>query len=282
MSKITAHPQQPLAENPAAFDDPMDLLRRHGIPVLVGVAVAVVVALGITFYKSRAASAERDALLLLASARTLDDLERVTSDFGSTAAAPLAMLKVAHANYASGNYPLAQQKYEALAAQYPKHVMAPAAELGRLHSVEAQGRVAEALTGFEQFAAQHADHFLLPQAVFGQARCLAELGKLTAARVVYEQFMATHPDSAWLRATDEMLDEVNRKIAKGLDGVVPTPAAITTAAAPFIPFESLAAPAQSAVAPSDAPSATPAAPADVAVPEVAVPPAADAQPAPQD
>lgn len=233
MSDVVAQPEVRPIED---LEDASDFLKRHGMSVIVGVAAGLILVLGVVFFRARAADARRDAMMMLTNANTFDDLERVVSDRGSTPAAPLALLKLGQAHYAAGNYALAMEKYDTFRVMFAKHEMAPAAELGRLHAMEALGRTSEALAGFQAFAARQPDYFLAPQATFGAGRCLEQLGRPTEARVVYEQFIAAYPASPWVRRADEMLEQVNRRIARG-ETVAPPPFAESPAAsdatAPF-------------------------------------------------
>ncbi|MCE9616642.1 MAG: tetratricopeptide repeat protein [Lentisphaerae bacterium] len=247
MSTIATGAEAPQPGLPHELHEPLEIIKQYAMPVAVGVGIALVAVLGISFYRGQKANAQRDALMLLSSARSLDDLERVVSDYGNSPAAPLALLKIAHGYFSSGNYALAKDKYDAFTARFPQHEFAAAALLGVWQCAEAQGRTQDALAGFREFAAANPEHFLTAQAVLGQGRCLQQLGKLTEARVVLEQYVAAHPEDAWNSSLEDLLATVNRSIAKGLDGIVPTePATVNAAAtdsAPSFALPPLAAPA---------------------------------------
>ncbi len=234
---VTQHPTAKLVL-PSELHEPLEILKRYGIPLAAGVGLALVVVLGFTFYKNRAESSRRDALLLMASAKSFDELERVVSDYQGTPAAPLALLKIAHAYYSAGNYTLARDKYDTFTTQYATHEMAPVAELGSLHCAEAQGKIDETMRGFENFASRHPGNFLTPQAIIGQARCLEQAGRLTQARILYEQFLAANPNSAWTRRVEDLLAMVNKDIAAGRDGVarLQAPVAAPKSADAFAPL----------------------------------------------
>ncbi|MDA0577151.1 MAG: tetratricopeptide repeat protein [Verrucomicrobia bacterium] len=230
MSASTPTPNSPIVGMPEDLHDPVQKLKRIGIPLVAGAGLALLVVLGLLYARSRADASRHDALMLMSSAQSFDELERVVSDFGKTPAAPLALLKIAHAYFNAGDYTLASKKYATFTATYATHAFAPVAELGTVHCVEAQGQFDAALRGFEDFAAKLPTHFLFAQATLGQARCLEQLGRLTQARIVYEQFLASHPQSPWTPHVEQLLRTVNQGIKDGRDGVArvqaPAPAKV--------------------------------------------------------
>jgi tetratricopeptide (TPR) repeat protein len=218
---------------PSELHEAWDAIQHYALPVLVAVGVAIALALGIVLFRNRAESGQQDAMALLTSARSFDDLDRVVSDYESSSAAPLALLKLGQAHYASGNYTMATEKYDAFIARHATHPLATAAEIGKLQCLEAQGRLQEALAGYQSFASSHAGHFLYGEAIFGQGRCLEQLGRFTDARVLYEQFITANPESAWLERAEDVLAQVNAIIARG--GPV-VPLALPAAAPAMTPF----------------------------------------------
>jgi TolA-binding protein len=229
---------RPAAEAHAAqsheVTEALALLKRHGVPVAIGVGAALAIALVAMFVRGRIDASRRDAAMLFASSRSLGDLERVVNDYGSSPSAPLALLRLAQAQFDTENYTAAAQSYDRFLASFGEHPMAAAAELGKVHTLEAQGRIEEALAGFNDFAARHPDHFLTPQAILGKGRCLELLGRITEARITYESFIADSPPSGWTRRADERLED----LARGVTASLSAPATQTALpAGPFIPVE---------------------------------------------
>jgi hypothetical protein len=210
------------AEHPEELEHFKEMVTRHGASIAIGAGVVLIAVVVVLFIRGRGESSERDALALLASARTITDLEAVANNYSGTPTAPLAILRLAKGYYDSGNFGLAVQKYDSFASQYAEHPFAPAAVLGKTHCIEAQGRLQEALGQYRDFVSREPEHFLMSQAVFGEGRCLESLWKLEDARIVYETFMAENPDSPWLARVEDMLAAVNRKIARGDTAPAPT------------------------------------------------------------
>ncbi|MDA0990444.1 MAG: tetratricopeptide repeat protein, partial [Verrucomicrobia bacterium] len=149
---MTDKPVATIAQSVPELEDLKENLLRHGLPLGIGISLAVCIAVGVLFVRGRTSSAEADAQRILSSARAMPDLEQVVNNYPKTAAAPLALLKLARANYDTGNYQLALQQYDTFAATYAEHPFLAASELGRAHCLEAQGRIQDALTQYTSFA----------------------------------------------------------------------------------------------------------------------------------
>lgn len=211
-------PQEQVEVEPDELHALRDFLRQHGLRLAIGAGVAVLIVLAVSIYRGRADAARQQAMQMLMSARTLQDLQVLIDEHPGAAAAPLALLKSAKLYYDSGDYDTSLNKYDAFTETYGDHEMADAARMGRLHCLEARYQLDEALAGYEAFAAENAGHFLESQAHFGRARCLQELGRLEEARTVYEDFMAANPDSGWLQRAEERLRVLTDKIEAARDG----------------------------------------------------------------
>jgi len=212
-----------------------ELWEKHGVPVLVGAGIAVIALLGFMLYRAHTQSARDAATMHITSARTVDDLRGLITRCPSAPVASLAALKIAKAYFDSGHYEQALQEYETIKTRYSHDSFAiEAAELGRAHCLEARGKIQEALEIFGRFASEHPVHFLTAQAIFGQGRCLEALGRLDEARTLYEDFIATRPDSPWKGRAMELLEVLNRRLAKNKAGdAARSPAApVVTNAAP--------------------------------------------------
>jgi len=215
-------PEQPAAQPRPAQSDELHLLknliREYGPSVGVAVAVVLVAAIGIGIYRSQTRSSREQAAMMLANARSAQELETVAAQHASTPTAPLALLKLARAYFEGGNYDLALAKYDEFKRQHATHPLALAADVGRLHCQEAKGLTQEAMQGFAAFVKEHPKHFLAPQAIFGQARCLEALGKPDEAKAIYEDFIAANPKSGWVPRAEELLEQVKRTMKKSGGG----------------------------------------------------------------
>ena len=223
-------------------------MNEYGRPVLLGVALAAAVYLGLTYYRHKQTRAEEDAAQMLQSGRP-EQLKAVVAQFSKTSSGPVALLKLAREDYVAGQCEAAKAKYADFCVRYPEHMLRAAAELHQSECLEAMNRIAEAQQGFEAFLATHKDQVLAPLAIFGKARCLEAERKFDEAKAVYDDFIVAHPDSAWNRAAEtaiKALAQKKRAVAAGEVHITlpPTaPAAISATPVVVAPAPSPAAPA---------------------------------------
>jgi tetratricopeptide (TPR) repeat protein len=189
-------------------------LQTHGLPVAIGVCLAVAVILALIYRQNSAETEKAEALTKLYNAKSLQDITYIVDHQASTPAAPLALLKMAKLQFDSGNYDLAISKYNDFKTKYPKHEFVEAAEIGRIHCIEARRQYEEAAAAFGSFVAKNPKHFLAPEAMFGQARCLDQLGRYKEAKALYEDFITANQNSGWLLRAKELLDAVSKKASE--------------------------------------------------------------------
>ena len=192
-----------------------DYLRTNGKVLAVTVGVVLVAGLAVQTYRIRTRNTMTAAAEKLSTVRSIQELEALVADYPKAPTTPIALLRLAKAQFDAGNFDAALAKYTEFSLKFPTHPFAAGAELGRIHCMEARGQYNEAQAAFAAFAASHANHFLAPQAIFGEGRCLEQLGRLRDAKALYEEFIAAHPDSEWKPRVEEMLSSVNVKL--GLD-----------------------------------------------------------------
>lgn len=181
-------------------------------------AIAIVVVLAVTFYRSHKAQSEETANRMLGEARNAQALTAIRTQYSGTAAAKLALLQIAKTQYDGGDYVMAMSSYGEFMSQYPKHPMAPMAELGKIHCTEAMGQTAEALAAYKGFADRNKNGYLAPLAVFGQARCLEQMRRYDEARATYEDFLAASPKTQWKSEIEDALKQLAREARKPLVG----------------------------------------------------------------
>lgn len=186
----------------------------HGRWVLIGVCAILLAITGTRLIRHRSRARAAAASRQLSAARSPEDLDKILSSYSRTAAAPLALIRLAKAYYNAGDYDVAQNKYIEFTAKFGEHEMVEVAQLGRVHCMEAKGEAAAALAAFAAFAADRPDHYLTPQATLGRARCLEQLGRFDEARVVYEDFVAAGDESRWAAVAEESLKELNKRIRR--------------------------------------------------------------------
>jgi tetratricopeptide (TPR) repeat protein len=188
------------------------LFREHVQPVLIGLGVALALLLAYGAYKNYKRSAAMRASQMLLSARNIEQLQQVLSQYPSTPSAPIAMLTLAAEYFQSGQYELAQLTYSQFQQKFPEHPMAASAVIGKAQCLEASGQFDQALAAFEAFALANPDHFLSASAIFGKARCLTQMGRYPEAKVVYEDFIAAHPKSGWCPLAESAILFVDKEL----------------------------------------------------------------------
>jgi len=230
VEKSPPAPAEPRAAQPDELHDLRAFVREYGTSAGLAAVVVLAVAVGVGVYRSHTRSTREAASAQLGNARSLQDLESLLAKHAATPAAPLAMLKLAHGYFDGGNYDAAMAKYDEFKQKFPTHPLALAAELGRAHCQEAKGMTQAALDGFTAFIKEHPKDFLVPQAAFGKARCLEALGKSAEAKTVYEDFIAANPKSGWVPRAEELIEQLNRAMARPAGAntpAMPPPSSVT-------------------------------------------------------
>jgi len=221
MAKARTPEQLSGNEQQAPQDDLLQLiqfLRVNGLPILLGVVIAVGAVTIVNMYRRRARLLADSASVMLGkamqqqeTAARIKQLNEVMAQYPTTTAAPLALMGVAKAHFDNGKIDIAINKYIEFQSKYPEHPHAVGAELGRLHCLEAMRSTETALQGFEAFLGKYADHYLTPQAGLGKARCLMALGRTNEARVVCEDLVVARPETTWSIKAERLIEETRRK-----------------------------------------------------------------------
>lgn len=203
--KEQAHEANPISDE---LSELKNTLAEHGVRILTGVCVGLLIIGGASFYKMNKQSKVEKSSKMLSSARSLQDLQSLVAQYPSSPSAPLAMLKIAKVHYNTGNLDIAMNTYNDFMQKYPSHLLYLSAEMGKINCTEAKGEAQQALSAYNTFASEHPRHFLASQAVLGKARCLTALGRNQDAKDVYEEFIALNPNSEWLPLFEEKLSEI--------------------------------------------------------------------------
>lgn len=194
-------PEAPRDAKPEAHSDIEQLTRwmgEYGKPALIGLALAVVILLGVTIWRNQQTEKRQAAVQALFQARAPEEFQQMAFADPQAPTAPLALATAAAEFYAQGRYDEALSAYQRFISQYPGHGLLEDAEVGVAASLEALDDFSTAAERYQAFAAARPDSPLMPQAVMGAARCLKQLGRLDEARVLYEDFIAAQPDNAWI------------------------------------------------------------------------------------
>jgi TolA-binding protein len=205
----------------AEVPEVLDFLQKHGITIVVSVALAVMAYVGYSVWTNVQDAQEAEAMNLLMSARSPEQLASIVEDYPESDAAPVALFSQASGRFDEGAYPTARDLFQRFADQYPAHHLAPNALLAMAQCDEALGLFDKALSGFEAFEQANPDHYLAPMARFGRGRCLEQLGRYDDAIAVFEAYLEENPDGLWSDRADTSIKfvEMSRRAAE--EGQVP-------------------------------------------------------------
>lgn len=186
----------------------LGFLRRYGSLIGAGVAAAALVALGSMGFRHYQAGRTAAAEQALMAARTPEELAEIVTRYGSTPAAPAALLNLAKTEFNNGETAQARAHYEQFLQDFRKNDMKPVAELGLAYCSEAEGDFNGAAKAFLAFAEAHAGHWLHPSSVRGAARCLKQANRSDEARILLEDFLTYNPGSRWTGAVEDDLQQL--------------------------------------------------------------------------
>lgn len=208
----TEAPLPPGSESPAPSEaqSALEWIKTYGRSVVFGTLAALVLIVGVSWFKVRRARQEADARALLNGATLPEQLAAVRERYPDTSAAPLAALREGAMLAGQGRWDEALQVFEQFRKDRPDHFFRPAADLNVALCLESAGRAEEALKEYERFVAGQGGHYLLPIAVLGQGRCLNQTGRADEARAVLEDFLAAYPKSNWTDQAEAALQGLPR------------------------------------------------------------------------
>ncbi len=190
----------------------LNVIKKYFVPVTLIIIVVCGIFLFDRYLKASKVAKETKANIALANARGVADLEEVINEYGSTSAAPQAMMSLAMAYFSEGNYDAAQEEYEKFLKKYGKHDMALQAELNQITCREAKGEYSEANLLYNDFASTHKNSYLVPVAIMGEARCLEAMKSPIEAKCAYEDLVVSYPGSSWADLAETRLTLINSKL----------------------------------------------------------------------
>ena len=121
-------------------------------------------------------------------------LATIETSFGSTSAAPYAVIT-------GGDILFAQAKYKEAAAEYSKVLndkdVAPFASYNVGKCKEADGDLAGAQAQYSDFLSRYPEHFLAPEVYSSLANAQELAGAKDLARASYEKVSLLYPDTTW-------------------------------------------------------------------------------------
>jgi len=189
----------------------LNFLTHYGKMIGVGVLAAAVVILISRGLSQRQANKMAQAEEMLATAQSPQQLERIIDEYGSTSAAPVALLDLAKTHFNDGDYFEARARYEQFLKDYKHHDLRPLADFGLASCTAADGDFNGAAELFAAFVEAHDGHFLQPLATLTLARSLKQANRPDEARILLEDFLAEKAESQWAGQATTLLEEVGEK-----------------------------------------------------------------------
>jgi predicted negative regulator of RcsB-dependent stress response len=202
---------------PSDVQSALQWVKTYGRSIVFGILCALVLIVGVSWYKVRRAQQEEDARALLQGATTPEQLTALRERFPGTTTAPLAALREGALLAGQGRWDDALRVFEQFRKDHPDHFFRPAADLNVALCLESAARTEEALKEYERFASGQSGHYLQPIAVLGRGRCLSQTGRADEARTVLEDFLAAHPKSNWTDQAEAALQALPRAPAPVAD-----------------------------------------------------------------
>ena len=259
-------------------------LEKYKLPILLGVTLLILAAIGFGYYESYQARNAAAASALLDGAKTEADYQKVIATYPGSNAAANASLLLGRAKYNAKDYAGAAQVWQDFAAKFPHHSLVPDALIGEAGALEAQGKPDAARAMYQRVATSYQSSFAAPLARISEATLLLSQRKTDEAKHVYEDVIASSPKSDASQMAEQGLRTLNALPPLGGSSDANTPPAPAAAPAPAAgaspavvvpPAFAEPAPATPVAPASPVPAPTTgASPAAVVPPAVAVPSAA--------
>ena len=160
-------PQQPQQPNPytPANEDARQFskwMSDYGRPALIGLAVAVVVLLGISIWRNQQAAKKAAAVQALFQGKSPEEFQQMAATDPESPTAPMALATAATEFFSQNRYDEALAAYQRFLSLYPAHMLASDAEIGVAASLEAREEYPAAAEAYEAFAAKRAGDALRP------------------------------------------------------------------------------------------------------------------------
>ena len=186
----------------------LNFIKHYGKLIGIGLLTATVVILVSKGVSQQKANKLAEAEALLLKAQSPQELEEVVSRYGSTPAAPVALLDLAKTQFNNGDYFQARAQYERFLNEYKKHELSPIAEFGLASCSEADGDFDGAITQFAAFIKAQEGHYMQSPAILALARSMEQANRLDEARIVLEDFLAENATSPWTGQAENALQKL--------------------------------------------------------------------------
>ena len=190
----------------------LNFITKYAKPTAIVVVAVCAFFLVDRYFKSSRLQKEIEADSALLQASSTYDYQAILDDYGSTPAAPLALMGLARQTFNAGQPEEADALYGKFLKKYGKHEMAVQAEFNQITCREARGQIGDAHLLYGEFVQNHRDSYLAPLAMISQARCLESLSLQADAKQVYEDLVFSYPGSSWAQMAEANLTVVDSKL----------------------------------------------------------------------
>jgi len=184
-------------------------LKHYGKIIGIGMLAAIIVMLSSRGCSQQSASKRARGEGLLVAARSAQQFEEIIDRFGSTPAAPVALLGLAKTFFNNGDYFQARAEYERFFKKYKKSELRPLAEFGMASCSNADGDFGGAIEQFKAFVDIYSGHYLQSPATLALADSLKQANRLDEARIVLEDFLAGAANSQWSAQAENALQQLD-------------------------------------------------------------------------
>jgi len=211
---------------PASTFDPELAWALHGHKIIVGLAILVVIGLGVggyLLYQNVRNSRANNSYL---NAKDIGAWQRVVRKYPGTSAAGNAWLRIGAAQAQAGDFKTSDTSFQTFIHDFPNHPFLPNAYMALAENAESENRPEDALKGYEEIATKFGTTSVAPLALFNQGRLTEAAGKLEAARAIYENVVQRYPESYFAAGlAREAATRLNNKLGT-------TPAAVSNGTTP--------------------------------------------------
>ena len=183
-------PEDPKLAESADVQQFKTWMAEYGRPAVIGIAIAVVILLGVNAWRTHKANAATAAAQALFSARTPEEFQMQADQAPDAPTAPIALASAAAEYFNANRFEEALDAYRLFTTRYSDHMLSDSARLGIAASLEALERYGEAAEAYTLFVADRPGSPLVTQAQLGAARAYAADGRYDDARVIYEDMIA--------------------------------------------------------------------------------------------
>ena len=197
---------------------------RYKMPIIIALVAIILIASGISTFRFMTARKEAAAAAGLATAKGIEEYQRVIAEYPSSGAAASAHLLMAAQQREKQQFLDANGTLQRFIDKFPKHHLVTTAKMGIAGNLESLGKTDEALEMYRRLAADNPKSFNAPLALLAQVQLLKTKGQIDEARRVCETIITQFRDSF-----------AAQEAARLLRTLKPAPVAPAAAAPPSVP-----------------------------------------------